>query len=93
MTAILRKKTAAVESKPAPKFTPPSDAELQARHLECLEICADWKEELERRRQRLLLRAEFIGGVDEEEVEEARQDAERLRRCMEVLAWRPRDDS
>jgi hypothetical protein len=51
MTAILRKKTAAVESKPAPKFTPASDAELQAGHLECLEICADWKEELERRHQ------------------------------------------
>ena len=32
---------------------------------------------------------ELIGGVDEEEVEEVREDAERLRHCMEVLAWRP----
>jgi hypothetical protein len=50
-----------------------------------LEICADWKESIERRRKRLLLRAELIGGVDEDEVDEVRQDAERLRRCMEVL--------
>ena len=40
-----------------------------------MEICADWKESIARRRQRLLLRAELIGGVDEEEVEEVRQDA------------------
>jgi hypothetical protein len=72
-----------------PSFTAPSDAELQERHLEGLEICADWKESIERRRKRLLLRAELIGGVDEDEVDEVRQDAERLRRCMEVLAWRP----
>jgi hypothetical protein len=89
----LRKKTAAVESDPTPKFTPPTSEQLQERYQEALEICADWKESIERRRQRLLLRTELIGGVDEEEVEDVRQDAERLRRCMEVLAWRPRDDS
>jgi hypothetical protein len=93
MNAV-RKKTAAVEWRTAPpKFTPPSDAELQARHLECLEICGDWKEELERRQRRLLLRSEMIGGVSEEEVEELRADFDRLAQCMRVLAWRPRDDS
>jgi predicted peptidase len=47
-------------------FPTPTEREFQERHLEALEICADWKESIERRRKRLLLRAELIGGVDEE---------------------------
>jgi hypothetical protein len=85
----LHKKTAAIEFDPTPKFTPPSAAELQERHLECLTICADWKAELERRQKRLLLRSEMIGGVSEEEVEELRADFDRLAQCMRGLAWRP----
>jgi hypothetical protein len=71
-----------------PQFSTPSAAELQERHHEALEIVADWQESFGRRHKRLLLRMELIGGVDEDEIEELRQDAERLRRCMEVLAWR-----
>ena len=97
MSAAAQKKTAPVASeggeigngKFGPQFSTPSPGELQERYLEALEICADWKESIVRRRQRLLLRMELIGGVEEEEVEEVRQDGERLRRCMEVLAWRP----
>ena len=97
MSAAAQKKTAPVASeggeigngKFGPQFSTPSPGELQERYLEALEICADWKELIVRRRQRLLLRMELIGGVEEEEVEEVRQDGERLRRCMEVLAWRP----
>jgi hypothetical protein len=100
LSAAAQKKTAPVASEGGelgdehlrPKFSIPSAIQLQDRYLEALEICADWKESIERRRSRLLLRAELIGGVDEEEVEEVRQDAERLRRCMEVLAWRPAHD-
>jgi hypothetical protein len=69
-------------------FTPPTEEELHLRQLEALEICADWKEELQRRQQRLLLRSEMIGGVTEEETEELRTDFDRLNRCMRVLAWR-----
>jgi hypothetical protein len=69
-------------------FTPPTEEELQRRHLDALEIIADWKEELERRQQRLLLRSETIGGVSEEETEELRTDFARLNQCMRVLAWR-----
>jgi hypothetical protein len=77
----------------AAEFSAPSAAELQERYLEALEICADWKEAIERRRMRLELRMELIGGVEPDEVEQLREDAERLKRCMAVLAWRPRDDS
>jgi hypothetical protein len=77
----------------AAEFSAPSPAELQERHLEALEICADWKESLQRRQQRLLLRSELIGGVTDDEVEQLKEDAEMLRHCMAVLAWRPRDDS
>ena len=90
MKANARKKEALVFESAEQLFRMPTERELQQRHLEALEICADWKESIERRRQRLLLRAELIGGVEEDEVEELRQDAERLRRCIEVLAWRPR---
>ena len=97
MSGAAQKKTAPVASEGGelgndhdrPRFITPSPAELQERYLEALEICAEWKESIARRRQRLLLRFELIGGVDEEEVEEVREDAERLRHCMEVLAWRP----
>jgi hypothetical protein len=89
MKANARKKDALVFESAEQFFRMPTERELQQRHLEALEICADWKKSVERRRQRLLLRAELIGGVEEDEVEELRQDAERLRRCMEVLAWRP----
>jgi hypothetical protein len=65
-----------------------TEAELQARQLEGLEILADWKVEIERKKKRLLLRVELIGGVDEEEEGELRRDADRLARCMQVFGWR-----
>jgi hypothetical protein len=97
LSAAAQKKTAPVVSeggelgngKFGQQFSSPSAEELQERYLQALDICADWKEANDRRRLRLLLRMELIGGVDEDEVEELRQDAERLRRVMEVLAWRP----
>jgi hypothetical protein len=55
--------------------------------MRALEICADWKDSLMRRQQRLDLRMEFLGDVPEEEVEDLRRDNERLLRCMKILAW------
>jgi hypothetical protein len=92
LSAAAQKKTAPVASEGGelgdehlrPKFSNPSATQLQDRYLEALEICADWKESIERRRSRLLLRAELIGGVDEEEVEEVRQET--LNACG--VAWK-----
>jgi predicted CopG family antitoxin len=84
MTAARKKQAPVAEE----LFPTPSEEELQRRHLEALEIVADWKEELQRRQKRLLLRSEMIGGVTDEEVEELRQDFKRLEQCMRVLSWR-----
>jgi hypothetical protein len=70
-----------------PTYRAPTEAELQERHLEALEIVADWKDSIARRRKRLELRAELIGGIDDDEVGELRQDSDRLARCIQVLKW------
>jgi hypothetical protein len=99
MSAIPKKKTAPVASEGGqvsrefrPQFSTPTTAELQERHLQALGIIADWRADLDRERLRLELRAELIGGVDEEEVEEHRAEVELFKRCCRVLSWRPTEE-
>ena len=43
---LAHKKEAPSKAPEGFKFSPPTELELQERHLECLTICADWKQEL-----------------------------------------------
>ena len=69
----------------------PTEAELQQRQHEALIIMADWRDDILRKQRRLDLRAELIGGVEQEEVDLLKEEVEQFKCCSSALTWRPQE--
>jgi hypothetical protein len=88
--AVRARDGAAVGSEESPQHPfKPTEAELQERHHEALVIMADWRDDILRKQHRLDLRAELIGGVEQDEVDLLKEEVEQFKRCSSAMIWQP----